>query len=98
MMARLEDSSKRVASAKQDAEEWGIYYAGRIADLYSRVPETHSPEFLKKANELIGSESIMIFDSKGKELLSSNGYVGFTLSVSGFSDLLADCFAADVDD
>ncbi|MBQ4512350.1 MAG: mechanosensitive ion channel family protein [Anaerolineaceae bacterium] len=79
MMARLEDSSKRVASAKQDAEEWGIYYAGRIADLYSRVPETHSPEFLKKANELIGSESIMIFDSKGKELLSSNGYVGFTL-------------------
>jgi len=79
MMARLEDGSKRVASAKADEEEWGIYYAGRIADLYSRVPETHSPEFLKKANELIGSESIMIFDSKGKELLSSNGYVGFTL-------------------
>lgn len=79
MMARLEDGSKRVASAKADEEEWGIYYAGRIADLYSRVPETHSPEFLKKANELIGCESIMIFDSKGKELLSSNGYVGFTL-------------------
>ena len=79
MMARLEDSSKRVASAKQDAEEWGVYYAVRIADLYSRVPEIYTPEFLKKANELIGSETIMIFDTRGKELLSSNGYVGFTL-------------------
>ena len=79
MMARLEDSSKRVSSVKEEEEDCGIYYAGKIADLYSRVPEVHNAEFLKKANDLIGSEYIMIFDGDGKELLSSNGYVGFTL-------------------
>ena len=79
LMARLGDSSKRLATAKAEEEDWGIYYAGKIADLYSQVPETQQAEFLKKANELIGSESIMIFDTDGKELLSSNGYVGFTL-------------------
>lgn len=79
MMARLGDSSKLVAATKEEEEDWGIYYAGRIADLYSRVPDTHNAEFLKKANDLIGSEYIMIFDGDGKELLSSNGYVGFTL-------------------
>ena len=79
MMARLEDGSKRVSSAKQEEEGWGIYYAGQIADLYSRVPDVHNEEFLKKANDLIGSEYIMIFDEKGKELQSSNGYVGFSL-------------------
>ncbi len=79
MMARLEDGSKRVSSAKEEEEGWGIYYAEKIADLYSRVPDVHNEEFLKKANELIGSEYIMIFDEKGKELQSSNGYVGFSL-------------------
>lgn len=79
MMARLEDNSKRVYSAKAEEEDWGVYYAGRIADLYSRVPEVRNAEFLQKANELTGSEYIMIFDGKGKEILSSNGYVGFTL-------------------
>ena len=79
MMARLEDSSMRLSSAKAEEEDWAIYYAGKIADLYSQLPETRQVEFLKKANELIGSESIMIFDTNGKELLSTNGYVGFTL-------------------
>lgn len=79
MMARLEDSSKRLSAAKAEEEDWGIYYAGKIADLYSQVPEIRNAEFLKKANALIGSDSIMIFDGKGKELLSTNGYVGFTL-------------------
>lgn len=79
MIARLENSSKGVSSSKNEAEEWGVYFARRIADLYSRVPECRNQEYLKKANELIGSEYIMIFDGKGKELLSSNGYVGFTL-------------------
>ena len=77
LMARLEDSSKRVATAKEEEEDWGIYYAGKIADLYSQLPEARYAEFLKRANELIGSESVMIFDTGGKELLSSNGYVGF---------------------
>lgn len=79
MMARLENSRKKVSSAKKEAEDWGIYYAGRVADLYSRVPECRNEAFLKKANELIGSEYVMIFDGTGREILSSNGYVGFTL-------------------
>ena len=79
MMARLEDGHKRVSAAKEEEEDWGIYYAGRIAELYSRVPEVHNVEFLKKTNDMIGSEFIIIFDGDGNELLSSNGYVGFTL-------------------
>ncbi|MBR6089837.1 MAG: hypothetical protein IKP86_07880, partial [Anaerolineaceae bacterium] len=79
MMARLENNSKEIASAKEEDEDWEKYFAGRIADLYSAVPEVIDTDFLKKANDLIGSEYIMIFDGKGKELLSSNGYVGFTL-------------------
>ncbi len=79
MMARLMDGSKRVSLAKEEEEDWGIYYAGRIAELYSQVPFVHNTEFLKKANELIGSEYIMTYDGDGKELKSSNGYVGFTL-------------------
>ncbi len=79
MMASLENSSKEIAYAKNEEEDWGVYYARRIADLYSRVPECRNAEFLRKASLLTRSEYIMIFDGRGKELLSSNGYVGFTL-------------------
>lgn len=79
LMARLENNSREIAAAKGEEENWGKYYARRIADIYSSIPEVVDPEFLKKVNELIGSEYIMIFDGKGKELLSSNGYVGFKL-------------------
>ena len=77
--ARLENSRREVSTSKQEAEQWGVYYSGRIADLYSRVPECRTREFLQKAAELTGSEFIMVFDGKGKEILASNGYVGFTL-------------------
>ena len=50
MIARLENSSKGVSSSKNEAEEWGVYFARRIADLYSRVPECRNQEYLKKAN------------------------------------------------
>ena len=79
LMARLENSLREVSSSKKQTEDWGVYFSHRIADLYSRVPECRNAAFLGKANDLVGSEYIMIFDGKGKEILSSNGYVGFTL-------------------
>lgn len=79
MMARLENNSKEIASLKGEAESWMLYYAERVGTLYSQIPGCRDENFLKKANELIGSEYIMIFDGQGKELLSSNGYVGLTL-------------------
>ncbi len=79
MMARLENNSKEVSAKKYEEEDWGVYNAGRIADLYSRIPECRNEEFLKQAADLLGTEYIMIFDGKGKELMASNGYVGFTL-------------------
>lgn len=79
IMARLENSSTWVASSKNEDEEWGIYYARRIANLYARIPEIRNKDFLATANKLIGSSYIMVFDRDGKELLSSNGYIGFVL-------------------
>ena len=79
MMARLEDSSRLVESSRREEGDWGIYYAGKIASLYSYVSDEIDSEFLKKVNDRIGSEFIMIFDGDGKEILSSNGYVGFKL-------------------
>ena len=78
-MARLENNSKELAANKLEEEDWGVYNAGRIADLYSRVPECRTREFLQKAAELTGSEFIMVFDGKGKEILASNGYVVIAL-------------------
>ncbi len=79
IMARLENDSKEVAEKRFEEEDWGVYTAGRIADLYSRVPGCRNEEFLKKACDLLHSEYIMVFDENGKELIASNGYVGFTL-------------------
>ena len=75
MMARVEDSSRRISASRREEAEWGIYYAGKIAGLYSYARDEITPEFLRKVNDMIGSEYIMIFDVNGKEILSSNGYV-----------------------
>ena len=64
---------------QQDAEEWSAYYSERIAELLSDRPELRTQKALSSFNDIIGSEYIMLFDSSGAEIISSNAYAGFQL-------------------
>ncbi len=79
IMTRLENESKRDALEKDKTEALELDYAKRTAKLYEKYPELRNREFLAEAAEQIGCEFIMTFDANGKELLSSNAFIGFTL-------------------
>ncbi len=79
IMARLENESRRDALVKDETEIRELNYAKRTAELYRKSPKLQNREFLAKATEVIGCDFIMVFDNNGKELMSSNAYVNFTL-------------------
>ncbi len=79
LKSRIETSKIQDAAYKEDEESWELFCAKRIADLYAAYPELQNREYIIAANQLLGSEYIMIFDTEGVEIMSSNAYTGFTL-------------------
>lgn len=79
METRMESGTNRINSYQEKESKWLIYFAERAAGLFAKYPELQTKEFLAKAAELTGAEYIMVFDSRGREIRSSNLYSDFTL-------------------
>lgn len=85
---RIEKIKTEKTWYQQEAEEWSAYYSERIAGLFSKCPDLRTKEVLSSINDIIGSDYIILFDSNGDEIESSNAYAGFQLGESDFSKLL----------
>ncbi len=92
MMTRVTDNDEVVSSVQKDEEEWAVYFVERIASVMSDYPIPQTSDFLEKINQYTGSEYVMLFDSEGQEIASSNGVIGYSLvkdeALQPFSRLL----------
>ena len=86
MESRMDANTSMTSRYRENEESWCIYYAQRLALLLSNYPDLQPRTFLAEANDLLGSEYIMLFDENGKETLSSNSYFGLDL----MKDLVSD--------
>lgn len=67
-------------SIKSHQEDWYVRTGANIADFLSVRPELATQEKLAEYANILNADYLMVFDSKGKEYVSSNDYDGFTLS------------------
>ena len=89
MESRMVANTSMTSRYRADEESWIIYYAQKLSLLLKDYPDLDSRELLTEANDLIGSEYILLFDENGKEVQSSNSYIGLDLDedlVSGGED------------
>lgn len=82
LSGNLEESvqvqEKRIKRAQ---EEWYVHTCQRIASFCSDRPELASSEKLAEFNNILESDFLMLFDSTGNEIVSSNDYIGFKLNL-----------------
>ena len=71
--------SYRIADEKQRESECYVSHGELIASRIAQAPESVSRKELQEYCDLFDIDYIMLFDPKGKETLSSAGYVGFTM-------------------
>lgn len=76
---RMNSNTAMVSRFRDDEETWAVYYGQRLGFLFAHYPELQTTQFLSEANELLNYEYIMLFNEKGKEILSSNGYIGMDM-------------------
>ena len=77
---RLKKANETVnEAAGRQEESWNVYFGQKLAGFLSENPELQTAEKLRSCCELLGMDSIMLFDGNGKETLSSGDFVGFTL-------------------
>ena len=79
MMNRVTENDKVVSSVQKDEEEWAVYFVERIASVISDYQIPQTSDYLEKINQHTGSEYIMLFDTEGHEVVSSNGVIGYSL-------------------
>ena len=85
--SHLADSVKDLESkSTNEEEEWFIYYGHRMASLISRYPALGDNEMLRRYSEILSAEYIMLFNSNGEEVASSNDYAGFRLAKNKIAD------------
>lgn len=65
---------------KEYQEQWYADTCTYIAYQLTQRPELTTQEKLAELSALLGSEFLMVFDSAGREYVSSNDYTGFTLT------------------
>ena len=92
VMGRLNKYTELVSANQVEDEEWAVYFAKRIASIIKESDDLWSKEYITKANDLIGSQYIMLFDTEGDNILSSNALVRYSLteteSLLEFADLI----------
>ena len=71
-----EEESRQI---REEEEEWIVYYGEKLALLLSEYPALNTREKLRETREIIGVETITLFDSRGRQTLCSGDYTGFRL-------------------
>ena len=66
--------------SEREEDAWREYYARRIAKLLGRFPSLQRREVLEEFSDLIGSNFILVFDTKGEEIMGSGPYRHFRLN------------------
>ena len=85
--SHLVDSVKVLESKSASEEEkWFVYYGHRMASLISRYPALGENEMLRRYSDILSAEYIMLYDSNGEEVASSNDYAGFRLAENKMAD------------
>ena len=69
----------RMASDREQEEEWNVSMGQQLASLITRHPEEGNKENLQKYCDILGIDFIMLFDANGKETTSNADYSGFTM-------------------
>ena len=80
MESRMVANTSMTSRYREDEESWIIYYAQKLSRLLNDYPGLEPREFLSEADDLIDAEYIILFDENGKEILSSNSYIGLDLA------------------
>ena len=73
------NNEEEVRQIQREEEEWIVYHGEKLALLLSAYPELNTPEKLRETAELIGAETITLFDSRGRQAQCSGSYTGFRL-------------------
>ncbi len=68
---------------KSSQENWYVESCSLISSFLADKPKLATKEKLAEWSDILHSDYLMVFDSKGKEFASSNDYVDFSLN-SGF--------------
>ena len=79
---RIKENDKRKTKTVEELKDTYAAFAEAIAQVLTEKPELATKETLKEFSELIGADYIMIFDNKGKELLSDSQYVDMVLGTT----------------
>ena len=79
---RFNTNGKQASSKEKIEIEWNELYARMIADILTQFEDPFLLPEIVELNEILGSQYIMIFDSEGKETLSSNGLIGYSINES----------------
>ncbi len=73
----IEDQTVQIQTYQ---EEWYVNCCTLISSYLSERPELATTEKLEELSRILEADYLMVFDSIGREYVSSNNYVGFTLS------------------
>ena len=78
------EETKQEEDRKTEEASWYIYYANQLADLANEYPEIKDSDKLTEIAQIIDSEYIIFFDEFGEQIVSSNGYVGYSLNNASY--------------
>ena len=82
LLGNLEMTEKKRESESADEEErWLTYYGEHIVSALAVNPSLATKDQLYSFCQDLDADYMMIFDQQGNEVLSSNGYTGFTLDM-----------------
>ncbi len=79
MISRMEEQEDIISRHQETVETWYTFFAQELCGNLTEYPQLRTDKFLMDVNELLGSEYIIFFDEKGKEVLSSNGFIDLDL-------------------
>lgn len=93
MESRMAANASMNSSYRSNEESSTVYFAQRLAAMLGNYPELQPRTLLMEANKLLGSEYILLFDEKGREIAGSNSYVSLSITdvtgpEGGFKKLL----------
>lgn len=74
----IDNYESRAAERISDKNNQYQQYASTIAELLERYPHLKTAENLKKMSQLIGADYLMVYDTKGNEVVSDSRFVGLS--------------------
>lgn len=77
----LDNQQQNLEKVKDEFTEASITQAKALARIISMSPQLRTRSGIQSLAEIVGARYLMLFDNAGKELFSSNSYVGFEIGM-----------------